>query len=64
MSLESAEKLKEEPMDTNDGQVSLGSDGVIEPHPTSGSLTESEAATEKSVEIKPPTKSKITVRRF
>ncbi len=48
-------------MDTSDAQVSLGSDGIIESHPTSALIIESTSASEKSTKVQSPTQSKISV---
>lgn len=39
------EKPKDEPMDTTDAQVSLGSDGIIESHPNHTNVEESTTKT-------------------
>jgi hypothetical protein len=55
---------KEEPMDTSDAQASLGSDGIIESHPTSVLMIESTSTIEKSTTattVQSPTQPKILV---
>ncbi|CAF1042036.1 unnamed protein product [Adineta steineri] len=54
------EELKEEPMDTNDAQVSLGSDGVVESHPISTRTIESTSVIEKSSKVQIPIQSTIS----
>jgi hypothetical protein len=48
-------------MDTSDAQASLGSDGIIESHPTSALIIESASVSEKSTKAQSPIQSKISV---
>ncbi|UJR37367.1 hypothetical protein I4U23_030075 [Adineta vaga] len=59
---ESDDKPKEEPMDTSDAQVSLGSDGIIESHNTYvPNNHESASVTEKSTKVQSPVQNKTSV---
>jgi len=59
--IESDDKPKEEPMDTSDAQVSLGSDGILESNPTSALATEPTSVSEKPTKVSSPTQNKISV---
>jgi hypothetical protein len=41
-------------MDTSDAQVSLGSDGILESHPTSALATEPTSVSEKPTKVSSP----------
>lgn len=55
------DRPKEEPMDTADAQASLGSDGIIESHPTSALMIECASVTTTSTTTQSPIRQKNTV---
>ena len=56
------DRPKEEPMDTADAQASLGSDGIIESHPTSALMIECASVITTSTTTQSPIQQKSAVR--